>query len=296
MKVVKPTPFVEGLHLVSSSATDWIAAWSSTVTYAIGAVVRYGGRLYESLAVSSGSGSVPAITPLTWMDIGPDNAHAMFDDQISTATAASGSLTVVLSPGICNSLALLGLAGGSARVTLLDAPGGAVVYDKTITLEGSIVSDWYQWCFEPFVQLDQVVLTDLPPYSHSRLTVTLSGSGSVQIGQLLFGTFYTLGDLEYGATAGITDYSRKETDEFGVTTFVRRAFSKRMTGRLMLDNAQLNKVQRVLSDVRATPCVWVGVEDGSYLPLSVFGFYKDFTLEVAYPTASYCSLEIEGLT
>jgi hypothetical protein len=295
MKVIKPTAFVEASHLVSSSATESVAAWSSATSYASGATVRTGGRLYQSLVASNLNNNPPS-TPLAWADIGPDNTHAMFDGQISTATTATGSLVVTLSPGVCNSVALLGLVGSSARIKLLDAPSGNTVYDKTVTLEGSIVTDWYQYFYETFVQLDQVVLTDLPPYGSSRLTVTLTGGGAVQIGQLLFGAVYQLGDMQYGASAGITDYSRKDTDDFGKTTFVRRAYSKRLTGRLMLDLIQLNKVQRVLSDLRATPAVWIGVEDGAYLPLTVYGYYKDFSIEVSYPTTSYCSLEIEGLT
>jgi hypothetical protein len=105
-----------------------------------------------------------------------------------------------------------------------------------------------------------------------------------------------LGDTEFGATAGITDYSRKETDDFGVTTFVRRAFSKRMSARAMVPTAQVGKLQRALADLRATPCVWVGADDMTmYAPLVVFGFYRDFSINVAYPTRSYCSFEVEGL-
>jgi hypothetical protein len=110
------------------------------------------------------------------------------------------------------------------------------------------------------VQVEEVVLTDLPPYASARLTMTLSGSGTVQVGQFIFGNQYELGDPEYGsAGVGIVDYSRKETDEFGVTTFVERSFSKRMQIRLMLDTVQIARVQQVLARVRAKPSVWVGV-------------------------------------
>ena len=139
-------------------------------------------------------------------------------------------------------------------------------------------------------------MTDLPPYGDAHITVVLTGTGTVECGICLAGTFYTLGDTQYGASVGIIDYSRKETDAFGVTTFVRRAYSKRMSAKLMLDNVQMNKVQRVLADLRATPCAWIGADDVTYAPLQVYGFYKDFSIEVAYPTASYCSLEVEGLT
>ena len=60
---------------------------------------------------------------------------------------------------------------------------------------------------------------------------------------------------------------------------------------------QMNKVQRVLADVRATPCVWIGADDAQlYAPLIVYGWYRDFSIDVAYPTTSYVSLEVEGLT
>ena len=30
--------------------------------------------------------------------------------------------------------------------------------------------------------------------------------------------------------------------------------------------------------------------------LTAYGFYKEFSIDLAYPTVSYCSLTIEGLT
>jgi hypothetical protein len=39
--------------------------------------------------------------------------------------------------------------------------------------------------------------------------------------------------------------------------------------------------------------VWVGSEE--YASMIVYGFYKDFSIEISYPTVSICSLEIEGL-
>lgn len=294
MKVIKPTTFVEATHLVSTNAVETYAAYSAGTTYTKGARVDYGTHIYESL-VNNNTGNTPTTSPTYWVLVGPDNVHAMFDDQISTATVSTTPLIVVMTPGLMNSIALLGLIGSQAVVTITDGAGGPTIYSRTVNLDGSYVYDWYMYFFEPFTQIGEVVLTDIPPYSNSRMTFTLSGTGTVAIGQLSFGTFYELGDAEYGATAGIIDYSRKDTDEFGATTFVQRAFSKRMTARLMLDAMQMNKVQRVLSDIRATPAVWIGAEGEAYSPLVIYGFYRDFTIDVAYPTKSYCSLEIEGL-
>ena len=296
MKVVKPTTLTSAM-LVSTDATETYTAWNAATAYALNDIVlrTTTERLYQRL-VAGTTATAPESDTVNWLDIAPSNKWAMFDGEISTATTKSTSLTVVLKPGYVNSLALFGLVGSNLAVTVRDALAGNIVYTLSQDLDGTIIADWYQYFFEPVVQLAEVVLTDLPPYGDAHITVVLTGTGAVECGICLVGTFYTLGDTQYGASVGIIDYSRKVTDEFGVTTFVRRAYSKRMSAKLMLDNVQMNKVQRVLADLRATPCAWIGADDVTYAPLVVYGFYKDFSIEVAYPTASYCSLEVEGLT
>jgi hypothetical protein len=297
MKVVKPIA-VTAAMLVSTTATETYAAWSAATAYAVDDKVLLVStqRIYQRL-VAGTTATSPELDPANWIDIGPTNQWAMFDREISTTTSSASPLTVVLKPGYVNSLALYGLVGNTLTVTVRDGLSGPVGYGpRVIGLDGTVVTDWYQYFFEPSVQLAEVALTDLVPYQDAHITFTLDGTGTVECGVCLAGTVYTLGDTEYGATVSITDYSRKETDAFGVTTFVQRAYSKRVSARMMLATAQINKVQRVLADLRATPCAWIGTDESGFEPLTVYGFYRDFSIDVAYATQSYCSLEIEGLT
>lgn len=279
--------------------------YDSTYLYAVDEKTEYLNQLWR--AKVSGLLSTPTtgntaqweliVTDYTsqkWQDIGPSNRYAMFDDQVSTQTVSSAPLTIVLETGYINSLALVGLVGSS--VTVVATTGALEIYRATFALDATVIGDWYQYYYEESTPISEVVITGIPPYSQTRVTITVDGSAHVAIGNISFGTSYFLGDTEYGATAGITDYSTKETDEFGTTTFVRRDFAKRMSSKLMLDNVQLRKVQNILADLRATPCVWTGTDDETYAPLVVYGFYREFSLEIAYPTKSYCSLDIEGLT
>lgn len=295
MRVIKPAAFDPATHLVSSTAVESAAAWASGTTYAKDAVVDYLTNYWISL-VNSNTGNQPDTSPTQWALVGPDNTHAMFDEQISTATSSTSPLTVVLTPGAVNAIALLGLVGEQVVVTVTDGSGGPVVYTRTVSLDGTLIADWYQYFYEPYVQIAEVVLTDLVPLSTAELTVSLTGTGTIEIGNLSFGTQYQIGDAEYGAGLGIIDYSKKETDEFGVTTFVRRDFSKRLSARLMLDNGQINRISRLLSDLRATPAVWILADDSQYQAGTVYGFFRDFNVEIAYPVQSFVSLEIEGLT
>jgi hypothetical protein len=298
MKVIKPVTVTDAM-ILSTNAVEAYAAWSAATTYAKDAKVDYGTHYYNSL-VNSNLNNIPDVVGSTfWEFIGPDNKHAMFDGQISTETTkATSPLIVTIGAGIVNSIALLGLTGKTVSVVMRDGGASPPVYSRTIDLEGSIILDWYMYFFEPFEQLSEVVLTDLPPYSGGQITMTLSSGSAVAIGELLVGTVYALGEnsLEQGATIGIIDYSRKDTNaDTGLTTFVQRAYSKRMSGQFLIENGSISGVQKILSGVRAVPSVYIGSEDEDYSALIVYGFYRDFSIDIAYPTHSFCRIEVEGL-
>lgn len=296
MKVITPTIITDGL-LTSSTApeTDY-AAYAPGTTYALGARILRAGthRCYESIQASN-TGHTPESSPTWWLDIAPTNRWAMFDGVVGTATTLASPLTVVLAPGAANAIALLELVGSSVTVTMTS--GGTTVYSLDKSLEGSLVGDYYDYFFTPFEQLSSVVITDLPPYSNGIITVTLTGV-TVSLGLCSVGLFSDLGGVQYGATAGITDYSLKTKDEFGRVTVTARDYSKRPSFKLWLAKPDINRVFKKLVGLRSTPCVWIGVDDDDDYSeaLTAYGFYKDFQVEVAYPDFSLCSLEIEGLT
>lgn len=299
MKVLKPVIFDASTMLISSNAVEAYSAWNNGTSYAINAVVDYQTNYYKSLTHSN-LNNIPNIVNSTfWTKLGPDNTHAMFDGQVSTETTRTVSpLTVTVACGIVNSVALIGLTGSSVTITVRDAGASPPVFSRTISLDGTIITNWYMYFYEPFVQLGEVVLTDLPPYLNGQIQMVLSGGGAVSIGELICGTAYTIGAeaVESGASVGIIDYSRKDTNpETGITTFTRRAFSKRMSAQFLVDNSQINGVQRILADIRAVPSVYIGIEDTTYAPLVVYGFYRDFNIDIAYPTKSWCRVEVEGL-
>lgn len=298
MRVIVPTVVTDAMLLSSSAPETDYAAYAAGTTYALGArVIRTSThRIYESLAASN-LGNTPELSPLKWLDIGPTNRWACFDRVIGTATVLAGALTVVLAPQKIDALALLELVGASVTVSITSASvGGAVVYSRSVSLDAAVILDYYDYCFAPIVQQTSVVLTDLPPYADAVVTITLSGS-QVQLGLLSVGMAASLGGAQYGATSGITDYSVKTVDAFGGTTLVKRAYSKRPSYRLWLGKAEGGRAFRTLTDLRATPCVWIGSDDPSYAELLVtYGFYKSFQAEIAYPTRTLFTLEIEGMT
>ena len=302
MTVVKPIRFVPSM-LVSTTAIELTPAWVSGTSYAKGATVVHAEpvsgdvRKWESL-INSNTVEPSIANATSWLDIGPCNKCAMFDSLISTQTKASSPLIVVLEPGdVVSSIAFLNLIGDSIRLEVITDDG--VVYDNTKSLQGGIIADWWDYYFTQDEQISQAVFNDLPLYYAPQIRITLTGvsGGDVAIGHAPFGTSQEIGSLEMGATSGIIDYSRKETDEFGQTEFVRRDFADEFSGQVFVENSQINRIKRLLRDLRATPCLWIGVEDLKYTEtLVVYGWYREHRIAIQYPEHSLIDLEIEGLT
>lgn len=195
-----------------------------------------------------------------------------------------------------DSLYIVGNAGKRIRSN--------ITYHNSQILNIAYIGDWYDYFFADYSQKTEIILSGIPNYTNTRTTITIVSdpigktysNKAISTSVSAIGNEIILGTTQWGASAGIIDYSRKETDEFGTTTFVQRAYSKRMNVNLILPSSDLTRVQKALIDLRATPCVWIGTTSNIYDVLVIYGFYRDFSLEIPYPEYSFCSLQIEGLT
>lgn len=249
--------------------------------------------VYESLVAGNVGNALTDATK--WIKVGSTQKYAMFDDVVGTATRSGSDLTVVLSPISAEGLALLELSGSGVVVTVKDAPGGAVVDTRSISLDGSIIESVYDWFFSPFEQRTDVVFTDLPgQYFGAEITIQITGSGA-GCGVCSVGKVHQLGETKTGASVGILDWSVKERDRWGRLSVVPGDFSKRASLQMLTTKAEFNRIFRRLASLRATPAVYVGTEAPGFDPLIVFGIYKDFSIVVEHHHYHLCSLEIEGL-
>ena len=135
---------------------------------------------------------------------------------------------------------------------------------------------------------------DLPSYPTATVTAYISsGTALVEVGEVIYGTQTVIGRTNYGTAIGIKSYSRKEVDEFGNVTVVKRKNSKFAEYELDIDNYKLADVQRFFADIDSVPSVFIGNPEMD--ELTVFGFYNDFKATISFPTVSKCSLRVEGL-
>lgn len=294
MQLIKPATIDDAVLTDSNVALE--TAWNSGTTYAEGAVVRVGDTLYRS----TGSGNVgndPTAEGTThWSEDGPANRWAMFDTAVGTQTINADSVEVTLEPtGFVDSFALLNLSGATVQVTLQigeDDP----YFDETYSLiDNSAVIDWWTWLFEPIKQQTDLAVTGLAPFYGPTINVSVNApSADAKVGTLVIGQAKYIGRTQYGARLGIDDFSRKETDDFGVSTLLRRTFRRRGDYSVTITNDALDGIYTLLSDLRATPLIWIPTD--SFGATLLYGWYREFATEITYPTESLVTLSLEGLS
>ena len=297
MRVIKSVVTTDAILTSSNIPENEYPAWVSGTSYTALDKVIYEHKIYERIVTGTGT-TTPDLDQVNWLDSGYTNRYRMFDNIISSVSSRTGGIEFTLTPNqVINGIALLNVNASTVRVVMND-PIEGVVYDRTKELRSSSnVIDYYSYFFAPLINLgdlDTAIFLDLPNKPTATITVYVSsGVGLVEVGEVVYGVQSIVGRTNYGTAIGITSYSRKDTDEFGKVTVVKRKNSKYADYDIDIDNTNLAFVQRLFQDIDSVPCVFIGNPEME--ELIVYGFYKDFKATISFPTVSKCTLRVEGL-
>ena len=297
MRVIKSVVTTDAILTSSNIPEDEYPAWVSGTSYTALDKVIYEHKIYERIVTGAGT-TPPDLDQVNWLDSGYTNRYRMFDNIISSVSSQTGGIEFTLTPNqIINGIALLNVNASTVRVVMND-PVEGVVYDRTKELRSSSnVIDYYSYFFAPLINLgdlDTAIFLDLPNKPTATITVYVSaGSGLVEVGEVVYGVQSVVGRTNYGTAIGIKSYSRKEVDEFGKVTVIKRKNSKYADYDVDIDNINLASVQRLFADIDSVPCVFIGNPEME--ELIVYGFYSDFKATISFPTVSKCTLRVEGL-
>lgn len=259
----------------------------------------------HTTTAGSNYNTVPPISTTQWVKVGATNRWKCFDQSVSSQSSNTSTIVnVFAATGRVDSVALINVNAASATITQTD-PIEGVVYNHTYSLVAdSGVQDWYAYLFEPVVRITDQVHTDLFPYANSSISVTLTDTGNtVLCGGMILGLSKDISYLtttgshvgtELGMKLSIQDYSVKQQDAYGNYTILQRSFSKRANFTAFVESTYVDALSNLLASYRSTPVVVVGSAD--YGASILYGFYKDYSIDVSYHTKSVCSIEWEGLT
>lgn len=306
MNIIKPTRIGDAQLAYSNVPepdTGDGTEWDAGTEYQVGDLVHVLSvhRRFRAVTASQGVDPTAPVGPdelPSWADMGPTNRWAMFDGALGTRTSKSGDLEVRLLLGdSTTAITLFDLEGRDLRVEMRDGPGGTLIYERDVSLDGTEIHSFYDWFFEPYAQLDEVILSDLPgAFLSAEISVKIEATDTAAVGELVVGRYMEIGCTQYGARAGILDFSRKERDQnFGGMKVVERGYARRANFSVMTEKVDFQRIYRTLAGLRATPCVYIGTELEGFSPLTVFGFYRDFEIAVDYPTMHLLTIEIEGI-
>lgn len=285
---------------------DTNPAWASGTTYTTGQRVYSASthRVYESLK-DSNTGKDPTLIAnrvsaagvgTWWFDVGPTNLAAVFDGLTSSQTVAASPLEITIAPGAFNGFALFGIDADTMSVEVLDAPGGNVIYSETGTiLEGSMPADYYEYLFDRFKPLTQLVRTGIEPYSNPRIKLTLTkAAGPVKLGMFAMGDLRPLGIPQRGATVEPQDFSYFKQDAYGNATLQKRGNATGMSIDAVMNIEDAGAVLDTVQELLGTPVVVVGSEAEMYEWMTVFGLISGKMSADPFPYVTL-SMTVRGL-
>lgn len=295
MKMIDNTPITQN-NLTSTNAVESAPEWGAEATYAKDDIVQIASdmRLYQSL-VDDNTGNAPdAVNSTYWLDIGPTNPWAMFDEFNDTQTKRDDNLTVEVTPqNRVTSIALFNVDASSITVTIVDPLEGEV-YNKTFSMTSyDNVTDYYSYFFAPIIRKRELFIDNLPPYSGALMTVSFDLPGNtVGVGKMVIGTMQYLGATLYGAEFGRIDPTRILDDEFGNVRLIRRASRRRMSLNVVVARESVDDVGRLLDERRGLFTVFVGQDD--YTQTLIDGFTREWRITIDHLKSSILSVDVEG--
>jgi hypothetical protein len=257
-------------------------------------VIDTDSSLYQSLRDNNNS---PFDNKKAWAEAGICNKWAAFDAETNSQSKSNTSMTFTIAPGVVDAVILLNAEADLVNVVVREGLGGAITFDKTSGVLGASVTDWWEYFHSDlFIDRRQILFSGLPLSINAHITVTLTGA-SVALGDCIFSRGREISLTGFGLQVGVRDFSVVTEDGFGGQKFNKKRNRKRMSSREWIPKEIFNRTFTLLSDLPATPCVWVAA-DIDYLneALMLKAWYKDFTVEIPGSYELYTSLELEGLT
>lgn len=297
MRAIEPI-LITDLNMASNVSEDE-PVYNPATSYAAGAVVRGNTEATQHLLFKSavaGNTGQALNDPTKWLPAGMTNRWKMYDSGIATQTVNADVISsTVTTPKSSDSVALLNINAANLEILIKDSLGAEyfrLAQPLTSTLG---IGNWYAWFNSSPVRATDFYVRDLPAFLGALITVTLDDYGNdVAIGAMITGPSIDLGTTQYGARIGITDYSVKETDDYGNFVILQRAYSRRGSYTLVVPAERVDFVFNVLSGLRATPTLFIGSE--LYGATFTYGFYKSFEFGIEYQKYSLLSIDLEGLT
>ncbi|WP_406720436.1 hypothetical protein RPE78_09655 [Thioclava litoralis] len=275
--------------------------WDAAAVYQTGERVILAARhqIYESLA-DENSGFAPEGADLSaqyWVATGSTNRWRAFDATLGLVTSWPEAITYRIGlPARVDAVAFIGLVAVSLQLVIRDS-GGGVVYDRTANLlDTGAIQSWldfftYEDSFDP-----EQIFADLGALSGFTLEITIANpGGTASVSEIVMGRGELLGEVLEGSKSGFTDYSRREVDDFGNISIVKRATARKAEWQLSFEATANRRIQRALEQARGAPAYFYPGDDMTPFALAVYGVADDFFPALSGGGHTIATLSLTGV-
>lgn len=281
---------------VPSDASE--GPWSALVEYEEAQTVDHGPRVYESLQ-DANTNHEPGATgsELWWVDVGPSNAYAMFDQSIQTQSVAEDTIEVELeapASARVDVVFLQNLEAKSVSLAQTDPTDGEVFAADVDLTDNSGITNILAYLTAPFRRRDWALIEPLGVYDGSTFEIVVDNTGAeAKCGDCVIGRKARMGLTLMGGESGSIDFSTKERDLAGGFEIVERGFADTNSHQVLVKRADWDLVKRLLTDARAQRRVWIAYAGhGSTI---VNGYVTSWRLLYSTQTHYALSIELESL-
>ncbi|MDP1664140.1 MAG: hypothetical protein Q8L79_03360 [Methylobacter sp.] len=295
-------------HAPAASPTWWkklgdtYQVFSMVATYALGERVidPVAHLVYESLVDDNvGNALTAAVEPLKWLLVGFTNKWAMFDSKSNAPTIAPGSHTFTIAPGErCDSILLYGMVANNLEI--VGTNGGVVIYNYSENLNEREVFDGRDYCFKPFSTKPTVIRFNIPLYSGTEFTITLSvTTGNTSLVHCIMGLSVYVGDVHYNAKCSGDNYSTVDRKFDGnINKMIPRRNVPTNSLTIDIDRSKCRMLRKLIEILNGTVAVLSGVDDdsdGYFDPLLIVGFITHYEFDLNNSVGALLMLNTESI-
>lgn len=284
-------------------------AWSSaSVGYVVGNTVSYtvNGLIHKFeciVAHTSSATNYPVPYPnetANWLDLGAVNRYNMFHLERNTQSVETSSpLTVEIDTNERVGMVAIGNIIADAVTLYVYDSTATLVYSETKDLVSRTVNNWFDYFYQPFLQVENTLFTNFPinsGYTH-KLTFT-KASGSIYVGFVVMGMPFEVGRTMEGANARRLNFSTIDRAFDGEAKIDIRRSIPEITQNILMDKHDLNTSVRLLDDLNGVVTAWTALSDpsdGYFNTFFVIGFYRDVEYSADHPDHVIANIKLEAI-
>ena len=268
--------------------------WDKDTTYIAGDIVRtkisqggYTFWLFYKAIVDVEAGYFPPNNPLKWSFISDSGSNfSMFDDWLNTTFDNVCGYTLTYTQSDIDTIALLRLQSHN-DIEITFKNDEASITKLFSVYDDRVVHNFNEYFFKGWNYKDSLIVDK---YFTNITEVSMTVRNGSQIGTVIVGKSYDIGNALYGYKKQLRDFSKKVTNAEGYDYLQKGNHSNKLIVKLTLNNDRAIDIYDLLSGLSSTLCLYV-LEDGEW----VFGYFKDLYMVKSNPVISDYELEINGV-